>query len=62
MSDYVYPGSIGNPNEITVNNFAKEIVKLTGTNQSVINLPLPIDNPIQRRPDKRKLKNYSLGA
>ena len=54
MSDYVYPVNIGNPNEISMNDFAEEIIKLTGTNQKVINLPLPTDDPKQRRPDITK--------
>lgn len=56
MSDYVYPVNIGNPNEITMNDFAQEIIKLTGTGQKVINLPLPTDDPKQRRPDITKAK------
>jgi dTDP-glucose 4,6-dehydratase len=55
-SDYVLPVNIGNPNEITMNDFAAEIIKLTGTNQKVINLPLPMDDPKQRQPDITKAK------
>jgi dTDP-glucose 4,6-dehydratase len=54
MSDYVLPVNIGNPNEITMNDFAQEIIKLTGTSQKIINLPLPTDDPKQRRPDITK--------
>ena len=54
MSDYVYPVNIGNPNEITMNDFAQEILRLTGSNQKIINLPLPTDDPKQRRPDITK--------
>jgi dTDP-glucose 4,6-dehydratase len=53
-SDYVYPVNIGNPNEITMNDFAKEIIKLTGTNQKIVYLPLPQDDPKQRQPDISK--------
>lgn len=56
MSDYVYPVNIGNPNEITMNDFAQEIIKLTGTDQKIIYLPLPQDDPKQRQPDIRKAK------
>ena len=56
MSDYVYPVNIGNPNEISMNDFAEEIIKLTGTNQKIVNLPLPTDDPKQRRPDITKAK------
>jgi dTDP-glucose 4,6-dehydratase len=56
LSDYVFPVNIGNPNEITMNQFAEEIIKLTGTTQKVINLPLPTDDPKQRQPDITKAK------
>ena len=51
MSDYAYPVNIGNPNEISINEFALEILKLTGSNQKVIYKPLPTDDPRQRQPD-----------
>ena len=51
MSDYAYPVNIGNPNEITIKEFGEEILKLTGANQKLISLPLPVDDPKQRRPD-----------
>ncbi|MBP4137801.1 UDP-glucuronic acid decarboxylase family protein [Flavobacterium geliluteum] len=54
MSDYVYPVNIGNPNEITMNDFAQEIIKLTGTNQKIVYHPLPQDDPKQRQPDISK--------
>jgi dTDP-glucose 4,6-dehydratase len=57
MSDYALPVNIGNPNEITMNDFAREIIKLTGTSQKIINLPLPTDDPKQRRPDITKAQN-----
>jgi dTDP-glucose 4,6-dehydratase len=53
-SDYVLPVNIGNPNEITINDFANEIIKLTGTNQKIVYLPLPQDDPKQRQPDITK--------
>lgn len=53
-SDYVHPVNIGNPNEITMNDFAQEIIKLTGTDQKIIYLPLPQDDPKQRQPDITK--------
>ena len=56
LSDYAYPVNIGNPNEITMNNFAQEIIKLTGTKQKIIYLPLPQDDPKQRQPDITKAK------
>lgn len=51
MSDYDLPINIGNPDEITIRQFAEEIVKLTGTNQKVVYKPLPQDDPRQRQPD-----------
>ena len=55
-SDYVYPVNIGNPDEITIKDFAEEIIKLTGTNQKVVYHPLPINDPLQRQPDTTKAK------
>jgi len=57
MSDYHLPMNIGNPNEITIADFAEEIVKLTGTKQKVIYKPLPQDDPKQRQPDITKARN-----
>jgi dTDP-glucose 4,6-dehydratase len=54
LSDYNLPVNIGNPDEITIRDFAEEIVKLTGTNQKIVYLPLPQDDPKQRQPDTRK--------
>ncbi|SDZ80817.1 UDP-glucuronic acid decarboxylase family protein [Bizionia paragorgiae] len=51
LSDYSYPVNIGNPHEITIKDFAEEIIKLTGTAQKVIYKDLPIDDPLQRQPD-----------
>ncbi len=51
LSDYHQPVNIGNPSEITISQFAEEIIKLTGTNQKVIYKDLPVDDPKQRQPD-----------
>ncbi|MDB5283132.1 MAG: nucleoside-diphosphate-sugar epimerase [Bacteroidota bacterium] len=51
MSDYHQPVNIGNPGEITISEFAEEIIKLTGTKQKVIYKDLPVDDPKQRQPD-----------
>lgn len=51
MSDYAGPVNIGNPDEITILDFAKEIIKLTGTDQKIVFKELPTDDPKQRRPD-----------
>jgi dTDP-glucose 4,6-dehydratase len=51
LSDYAQPVNVGNPDEITILDFAKEIIKLTGTDQKIVYNPLPTDDPKQRRPD-----------
>jgi dTDP-glucose 4,6-dehydratase len=51
MSDYAYPVNIGNPDEITIKEFAEEIIKLTGTTQKIVYKELPTDDPKQRKPD-----------
>lgn len=56
LSDYAYPVNIGNPAEITIKQFAEEIIKLTGTNQKIVYKPLPKDDPKQRQPDITKAK------
>ena len=56
MSDYSEPVNIGNPDEITIKDFAEEIIKLTNTKQKVIYKNLPTDDPKQRQPDISKAK------
>lgn len=56
LSDYPYPVNIGNPDEISIGDFAEEIIKLTGTNQKVIYKDLPVDDPKQRQPDITKAR------
>ena len=56
MSDYHLPVNIGNPDEITIREFAEEIVRLTGTKQKIIYQPLPKDDPKQRQPNISKAK------
>jgi dTDP-glucose 4,6-dehydratase len=51
MSDHAGPVNVGNPQEITIKDFAEEIIKLTGTKQKVVYHPLPTDDPKQRQPD-----------
>ncbi|WP_149277105.1 UDP-glucuronic acid decarboxylase family protein [Pareuzebyella sediminis] len=55
-SDYSLPINIGNPHEITIRDFAEEIVKLTGTDQKIVYKALPKDDPLQRQPDISKAK------
>jgi dTDP-glucose 4,6-dehydratase len=61
MSDYSNPVNIGNPDEISIKDFAEEIIKLTGTDQKVVYKSLPKDDPTQRQPDitiARKLLDW----
>jgi len=51
LSDYSDPVNIGNPDEITIREFADEIIKLTNSEQKIICEPLPADDPMQRQPD-----------
>ena len=57
LSDYPNPVNIGNPVEISLLDFAREIISLTGTNQKIVFKPLPLDDPKQRKPDITKAKN-----
>jgi dTDP-glucose 4,6-dehydratase len=57
MSDCADPVNIGNPDEITIRQFADEIIKLTGTNQKVIYKDLPKDDPTQRQPNITKARS-----
>lgn len=57
LSGYTQPVNIGNPDEISIKDFAEEIVQLTGTNQKVIYKELPKDDPKQRQPDISKAKS-----
>lgn len=56
FSDHVYPVNIGNPGEITINEFAGEILRLTGSGRKVVYKPLPADDPKQRQPDISKAR------
>ncbi len=56
LSDYSYPVNIGNPNEISILDFANEILDLTGNKQKIVFKALPKDDPTQRKPDISKAK------
>ena len=56
MSDYVLPVNIGDPNEITILDFAEEIIRLTGVDQKIVFKELPEDDPLQRQPDISRAK------
>ncbi len=51
LSDYPHPVNIGNPQEITINEFAEEILRLTDSKSKISYNPLPKDDPKQRKPD-----------
>lgn len=56
LSDYAQPVNIGNPDEISLLDFAEEIIALTGTTQKIVHKPLPVDDPKQRQPDITRAK------
>jgi dTDP-glucose 4,6-dehydratase len=56
LSDHVQPVNIGNPDEISLKDFAEEIIRLTGTAQTIVYRPLPADDPKQRQPDITKAR------
>lgn len=61
LSDYALPVNLGNPDEITIKEFAEEIIALTKTNQKIVYKELPVDDPQQRQPDislAKKLLNW----
>jgi dTDP-glucose 4,6-dehydratase len=57
LSDYSEPVNIGNPDEITIKQFAEEIIKLTNSNQKIIYKSLPEDDPLKRQPDITRTKS-----
>jgi len=56
-SDYTQPVNLGNPEEISIKEFAEEIIRLTNTDQKIIYKDLPQDDPKQRQPDISKAKD-----
>jgi dTDP-glucose 4,6-dehydratase len=56
LSDYYLPVNIGNPDEISLKDFAEEILDLTGHKVKISYQPLPMDDPKQRRPDITKAR------
>jgi dTDP-glucose 4,6-dehydratase len=58
LSDYDKPVNIGNPSEITISQFAEEIIQLTETNQKITYHDLPVNDPKQRKPDITKAKSF----
>jgi dTDP-glucose 4,6-dehydratase len=56
MSDYALPVNIGNPTELTVLEFAQEIIRALGSRSKIVFKPLPQDDPKQRKPDITKAR------
>ncbi|MCC5925305.1 MAG: SDR family oxidoreductase [Bacteroidetes bacterium] len=56
QSNFVEPVNIGNSDEVTILDFAKEIVRLTGATSKIVFKPLPHDDPKIRQPDTRRAK------
>jgi len=56
LSDEVEPVNIGNPEEVTILEFAKEVIELTGSSSKIIHEDLPDDDPKVRQPDISKAK------
>ncbi len=54
LSSETEPVNIGNPAEITINDFAKEVIKLTGSKSKLVYKELPVDDPKVRQPDISK--------
>src|SRR4030095_1329470 len=57
LSDYAFPVNIGNPNEISLKDFAEEVLRITGALSKIVYKELPVDDPKQRQPDITQEKN-----
>ena len=58
LSNKNEPVNIGNPREITLNELAKIIIKITNSKSKIVHKPLPVDDPKVRRPDITKAKKF----
>ena len=56
MSDFHEPVNIGNPREMSIKQFAEEIIRITGTKSTIEYKPLPVDDPKVRQPDITRAK------
>ena len=59
--NFTGPVNIGNPNEFTIAELAREVISLTGTRSKIVHLPLPADDPQQRQPDISLARNMLDG-
>ncbi len=57
MSDFVEPVNIGNPDEMSVLEFAERVIEITGSGSRVVFEELPVDDPKVRRPDIGRAKD-----
>ena len=55
--NFIGPVNLGNPGEFTMWELAHKIIELTGSNSQILQMPLPQDDPKQRRPDITQAKN-----
>ena len=62
MSSTIEPVNIGNPHEMTMLEFAREIIRATGSQSKIVFKPLPQDDPKQRRPDITRAKTFEMGT
>jgi dTDP-glucose 4,6-dehydratase len=53
-SDYTKPMNLGNPEEISLIDFAKEIIAIGGNNNKIVFKPLPLNDPVKRKPNISK--------
>jgi dTDP-glucose 4,6-dehydratase len=56
MSDFHEPVNLGNPREMSIKQFAEEIIRITGTKSAIEYKPLPVDDPKVRQPDITRAK------
>ena len=49
--NFTGPVNIGNPDEFTIKSLAEQVIKMTGSKSKIVYLPLPVDDPKQRKPD-----------
>ncbi|MDA3891769.1 MAG: SDR family oxidoreductase [Salinivirgaceae bacterium] len=59
--DFVGPVNIGNPNEFTILELAQKVIEITNSKSKIVNLPMPSDDPTQRKPDISLAKEKLAG-
>jgi UDP-glucuronate decarboxylase len=65
QESFIGPVNLGNPYEFTIKELAEEVINITGSKSGLVYLPLPEDDPMQRKPDislaKKELDNWEPG-